>query len=117
MDRYKYMFNNCRIPKKPSDVNAMYDPKRNTHIVVIRKNRFYVVDTVYQGRPLTTGEFEYQFQRIIDAAGYTKGPALGVLTADHRDLWTDVSLAVGGAGEGCLERKPMLYYCDYAAES
>lgn len=91
MDRYKYMFNNCRVPQKPSDVNTMYDPVKNTHIVVIRKNKFYIVDTVHNGRQLSTGELEYQFQRIIDAAGYSKGVPLGVLTADNRDNWTEVS--------------------------
>ncbi|KAI9495160.1 acyltransferase ChoActase/COT/CPT [Zychaea mexicana] len=89
MDRYKYMFSNCRIPKKPADENAMYDPAKNTHILVIRKNKFYVVDTVHNGRQLTTGELEYQFQRVYDAAGFTKGVGFGALTADNRDNWAD----------------------------
>ncbi|KAI9248557.1 acyltransferase ChoActase/COT/CPT [Phascolomyces articulosus] len=89
MDRYKYMFSNCRLPTAPSDTNAMYDPIQNTHIIVIRKNKFYVVDTVQNGRQLTTGELEYQFQRVYDAAGYTKGVGLGVFTGDHRDNWTE----------------------------
>ncbi|KAI8142895.1 acyltransferase ChoActase/COT/CPT [Fennellomyces sp. T-0311] len=89
MDRYKYMFNNCRIPRKPSDVNAMYDTAKNTHIIVMRKNKFYVVDTVINGRQLTTGELEYQFQRVIESAGFAKGVGLGALTADNRDNWAD----------------------------
>ncbi|KAI9320025.1 acyltransferase ChoActase/COT/CPT [Dichotomocladium elegans] len=89
MDRYKYMFNNCRMPAAEADVNAMFDPFKNTHIIAIRKNKFYVIDTVQNGRQLTTGELEYQFQRVIDAAGYNKGVGLGALTADNRDLWTE----------------------------
>ena len=69
----------------------MYDPIQNTHIIVMRKNKFYVVDTVHNGRQLTTGEFEYQFQRVYDAAGFTKGVGLGAFTGDDRDNWTDVS--------------------------
>ncbi|KAJ8659899.1 hypothetical protein O0I10_004492 [Lichtheimia ornata] len=87
MDRYKYMFNNCRIPSTPADVNAMYDPIKNTHIIAVRKNKYYVIDTVQNGRQLSTGELEYQFQRVIDAAGYSKGLGIGALTADQRDNW------------------------------
>ncbi|KAI9014355.1 acyltransferase ChoActase/COT/CPT [Phycomyces nitens] len=89
MDSYKYMFNNCRIPKKPSDFEAQFDPIANTHVVVIRKNKFYLVDTVHNGQQLSTQELQSQYERVIDAAGESKGLALGVLTAENRDTWTD----------------------------
>ncbi|CAO3611272.1 unnamed protein product [Cunninghamella echinulata] len=89
MDSYKYMFNNCRIPKKPSDIEVAFDPFKNTHIIVIRKNRFYFVDVVYNGQQLSTTEIEQQFHRIVNLAGQDKGLPLGVLTADHRDNWTE----------------------------
>lgn len=91
MDSYKYMFNNCRIAKKPSDLAASYDPFKNTHIIAIRKNKFYFVDTVYNGVQLNTKELEQQFQSVIDQAGNIKGLPIGVLTAENRDTWTDVS--------------------------
>ncbi|KAL7316841.1 Carnitine O-acetyltransferase mitochondrial [Mucor circinelloides] len=90
MDSYKYMFNNCRIAKKPSDLAASYDPFKNTHIIAIRKNKFYFVDTVYNGVQLNTKELEQQFQSVIDQAGDIKGLPIGVLTAENRDTWTDV---------------------------
>ncbi|KAI8988616.1 acyltransferase ChoActase/COT/CPT [Mycotypha africana] len=94
MDSYKYMFNNCRIAKKPSDEAAIFDPHQNTHIIAIRKNKFYFVDTVYNGKQLSTKELEQQFQRVIDQAGGLKGIPVGVLTSENRDVWTDVRQAL-----------------------
>ncbi|CAO3678708.1 unnamed protein product [Rhizopus stolonifer] len=88
MDSFKYMFNNCRIPKKPSDYEAIFDLSLN-HVVVLRKNKFYVVDTLHEGQPLSTAELEFQFQKIIDQAGASKGVPIGVLTTDNRDKWTE----------------------------
>ncbi|KAK4522056.1 uncharacterized protein ATC70_004595 [Mucor velutinosus] len=89
MDSYKYMFNNCRMPKKPSDYEAIFDPVKNNHVVVLRKNKFYVVDTFHNGKQLSTNELQHQFQRIIDQAGSSKGLPIGVLTSDNRDRWTE----------------------------
>ncbi|ORX42889.1 acyltransferase ChoActase/COT/CPT [Hesseltinella vesiculosa] len=94
MDSYKYMFNNCRIPQKPSDIEASFDPVKNTHIIVIRKNRFFFVDVVHNGVQLSTSELEQQFERVVALAGQDKGLPLGVLTADNRDNWTDARAAL-----------------------
>ncbi|CAO3616295.1 unnamed protein product [Cunninghamella echinulata] len=89
MDSYKYMFNNCRMPKKPSDYEAIFDPVQHNHVIAIRKNKFYVIDTIHDGKQLSTNELQQQFQRVIDMAGDEKGDAIGVLTAENRDNWTD----------------------------
>ncbi|KAG2183480.1 hypothetical protein INT43_006486 [Umbelopsis isabellina] len=89
MDSYKYMFNNCRIPVKPADVEEIYDPINNTHIAVVRNNKFYIVDTVHNGKQLSTAELENQFQRIIENARGSKALPIGVLTTENRDNWTD----------------------------
>ncbi|KAI8971690.1 acyltransferase ChoActase/COT/CPT [Mycotypha africana] len=89
MDSYKYMFNNCRMPKKPSDYEAIFDPVNNNHIVVLRKNKFYVVDTIHDGQQLSTAELQHQFEQIINDAGSLKGLAIGALTSDNRDNWTE----------------------------
>ncbi|CDS09881.1 hypothetical protein LRAMOSA02558 [Lichtheimia ramosa] len=89
MDSYKYMFNNCRIPRKPADLEVAYDPVKHSHIIAIRKNKFYVIDTVHNGRQLSTNELEKQFERVIELAGNEKGPAVGALTAENRDAWTE----------------------------
>lgn len=96
MDSYKYMFNNCRIPRKPADLEVAYDPVKHSHIIAIRKNKFYVIDTVHNGRQLSTNELEKQFERVIELAGNEKGPAVGALTAENRDAWTEVRYNFGG---------------------
>ena len=94
MDSYKYMFNNCRIPKKPSDIEIAYDPTQHTHIVAIRKNKFYVIDTIHNGQQLSTKELEQQFERVIKTAGNEQGPAVGALTTENRDNWTEVIIII-----------------------
>lgn len=102
MDSYKYMFNNCRMPKKPADYEAIFDPVKNNHVVVIRKNKFYVIDTNHNGKQLSTNELQQQFQRIIDQAGSGKGLPIGALTSDNRDKWTEVLLVFTNCGEAIM---------------
>lgn len=94
MDSYKYMFNNCRIPVKPSDIEESYDPVNHTHIAVVRNNKFYIVDTVHNGKQLSTAELEAQFERIIENARGSKALPIGVLTTENRDNWTDYRQAL-----------------------
>ncbi|CAO3688641.1 unnamed protein product [Rhizopus stolonifer] len=101
------MFNNCRIAHKPSDLKGTFDPLTNTHIIVIRKNNFYFVDTVHSGKQLSTKEFEQQFQRVINEAGDIKGIPIGVLTSENRDKWCDYRdelLAANPANKQILEK-------------
>jgi hypothetical protein len=93
------MFNNCRIPKKPSDHEAIYDPTNHNHIIAIRKNKFYVIHTIHDGQQLSTSELQHQFQCVIDLAGQEKGVAIGALTGENRDIWTDVSIECLAEGE------------------
>ena len=58
MDSYKWMFNACRYPAKPSDYEKTFDPDKNNHIVVIRNNKFFIVDLVVDGQQLSTAEIE-----------------------------------------------------------
>jgi len=43
MSSYEWMFNCCRVPKKPADTSVKYPYQENPHIVVIRKNQFWKV--------------------------------------------------------------------------
>ncbi|KAI0117084.1 acyltransferase ChoActase/COT/CPT [Daldinia grandis] len=87
MDSYKWMFNTSRVPAKPADHPVKYDPKDHKHIIVIRKNQFFKVSHEVDGKQLNTSELESQFARIYDLA---KGaPAVGALTSENRDIWTD----------------------------
>ncbi|OTB03719.1 hypothetical protein M426DRAFT_321426 [Hypoxylon sp. CI-4A] len=87
MDSYKWMFNASRIPAKPADYPIKYDPKIHKHILVIRKNQFFKVAHEVDGRQLNTTELESQFARIYDLA--ERVPAVGALTSENRDVWTD----------------------------
>ena len=87
MESYQWMFNECRIPKKPADIPAKYSPTENKHILVIRKNQFFKVMHEVDGQQLNTSELEQQFRRVYEKA--EKAPAVGVLTTENRDIWTE----------------------------
>ncbi|RUS16391.1 hypothetical protein BC937DRAFT_91265 [Endogone sp. FLAS-F59071] len=89
MYSYKWMFNACRMPAKPSDYEMAFDPATNNHIVAVRHNQFYVIETQHDGRQLSTAELEVQFAGVLAQAGDKKDPSIGVLTSENRDVWTD----------------------------
>ncbi|KAF9479937.1 acyltransferase ChoActase/COT/CPT [Pholiota conissans] len=101
MASYKWLFHASRYPVKPSDTAFKFDPKTHNHIVVIRKNRFFVVPLAdAQGNELSAADLEAQFNSIIAQAGEgsTTAPAVGALTADNRDLWADAREELARAG-------------------
>ncbi|KAL2219477.1 carnitine acetyl transferase [Thermoascus aurantiacus ATCC 26904] len=103
MSSYQYMFNCCRIPAPGADYPKKYPPQENEHIVVVRKNRFFKVPVVVDGRQLNTSELQRQFERIYQVA--QRAPAVGVLTAANRDFWADARnklLAADPANEQAL---------------
>jgi carnitine O-acetyltransferase len=87
MESYKYMFNCCRVPAKPADFPVNYPPKENSFFVVVRKNQFFKVDHEVGGKQLNTSELEEQFKKIYRLAETV--PAIGILTSENRDVWTD----------------------------
>jgi carnitine O-acetyltransferase len=88
MSSYEWMFNCSRVPKEGSDTSVKFNFKENQHIVVVRKNQFWKVPHEIDGKQLNTAELELQFQRIYEKAD--KAPAVGILTSQNRDVWTDV---------------------------
>lgn len=89
MDSYKWMFNACRIPKKPVDEPIKYPASEHKYFVVIRKNHFFKVLHEVDGTQLNTHELEAQFARIYKLANSSKAHAVGALTSENRDIWTD----------------------------
>ncbi|PLB40235.1 carnitine O-acetyltransferase CAT2 [Aspergillus candidus] len=87
MSSYEYMFNCCRVPADPADYPQQYPAAENEHIVAVRKNQFFKVPLVVNGRRLNVSELQQQFERIYQTA--TRAPAVGVLTAANRDRWTE----------------------------
>ncbi|KAL2261708.1 hypothetical protein VTK26DRAFT_3530 [Humicola hyalothermophila] len=88
MDSYKWMFNASRVPAKPADYPVKFDPAQNKHILVIRKNQFFKVAHEVGGKQLNTSELEQAFRRVYELAG-ERAPAVGALTSENRDVWTD----------------------------
>mmetsp|Transcript_7017 Transcript_7017/g.11043 ORF Transcript_7017/g.11043 Transcript_7017/m.11043 type:complete len:627 (-) Transcript_7017:96-1976(-) len=89
MATYPLLFNACRIPTFPSDVVATYNGTENRHVVVMRRGRFFVVETHHEGVPLQQSDWERQLGLVIaaaDSAGDEPNP-IGALTALGRDEW------------------------------
>lgn len=96
METYKWLFHSSRHPVKPVDTVMKSDPLTNNHIVVIRKNRFFVVPLAdASGRDLSAAELEAQFNAIIKTAGSESRPMpIGALTSDNRDVWAEAREAL-----------------------
>jgi carnitine O-acetyltransferase len=89
MDSYKWMFNACRYPAKPDDYARTFDGVK--HVAVVRKNRFWVFDVVdAHGTRLSTADIQHQLDQIVKKAGELSAPAVGSLTTQNRDVWTEV---------------------------
>ncbi|KAF8073434.1 acyltransferase ChoActase/COT/CPT [Lyophyllum atratum] len=103
MESYKWLFHASRYPKIPSDTAAKFSSVEHNHIVVLRKNRFFVVPLAHPdtGAELSAAELEEQFTRITQTAT-TPGTPVGALTSDNRDHWTharEALLALPGNAE------------------
>ncbi|KAH9248971.1 hypothetical protein BASA81_013371 [Batrachochytrium salamandrivorans] len=87
--QYRYMFNSTRIPTSGSDTTRLVDPSKNNHIVVLRNNQFFIIQTTHSnGSQLSTVDLQAQIQKVYDQAGSTKDIPVGLLTAENRDVWT-----------------------------
>ncbi|RXK38400.1 carnitine O-acetyltransferase [Tremella mesenterica] len=84
MASYKYLFNAVRVPTSPADVPLAY-PKDTHHIVVLRNNRYFKVDTKGRGKKALAEAFE----KVKKLADTKAGEGLGILTVDDRDVWTE----------------------------
>lgn len=87
MDSYKWMFNASRVAAKPADHPVKFDPKDHKHIIAIRKNQFFKIPHEIDGQQLNTSELEAQFAKVYKLA--QRVPAVGALTSENRDIWTD----------------------------
>lgn len=83
MSSYQWMFNCARVAAEPADFPNMYAHKDNQHIVVVRKNQFFKVNTHVDGQQLTTAELELQFSKIYKNAQTTL--PVGAMTSLPRD--------------------------------
>jgi carnitine O-acetyltransferase len=59
-------------------------------VIFVRKNKFYEVEVVQDGKELSVAELENQIRQVYEAAGDSLGTPIGALTAENRDIWADV---------------------------
>lgn len=97
MDSYQWMFNASRVAAKPADYPVKFDAKANKHLVAIRKNNVYKILHEVDGKQLSTAELEAQFKRVYELAS-SRGPAVGALTSENRDIAADAREVLLKAG-------------------
>ncbi|MBW0504842.1 hypothetical protein O181_044557 [Austropuccinia psidii MF-1] len=92
MNSYRWLFNSCRYPQKPSDTAKKFDPNTHNHLIVIRKGKFFEFSVIKpDGTWLSEAELESQFQRVVELAGQEQDPhPIGALATEHRDTWADM---------------------------
>ncbi|XP_003740711.1 carnitine O-acetyltransferase [Galendromus occidentalis] len=87
MMQYKNILGTHREPHIPLD--KLFHARDSKHIVVAYQGNFYevkVYDT--EGRQLATAQILQQLHEIrVDSLEKGKGPQVGILTTQHRDLW------------------------------
>ncbi|CBN79817.1 Carnitine/choline O-acyltransferase [Ectocarpus siliculosus] len=109
---YKYMFNACRVPGEAEDRVRLFPAAGNHHILVIRRNRFFVVHvTDAEGQPLSHRDIQLQLQAVVDLAGPAASESappsrpVGVLTSWGRPEWAKArEQLVADGNEELLER-------------
>lgn len=103
MDSYQWMFNASRVAAKPADYPVKFDAKANKHLVAIRKNNVYKILHEVDGKQLSTAELEAQFKRVYELAS-SRGPAVGALTSENRDIAADArELLLKAGNKAALE--------------
>lgn len=99
MDSYKWMFNASRVAARPVDYPVKFNPAEHKHIVAVRRNQFFKIAHEVDGKQLNTSELEAQFKRVYELA-QQRAPAVGALTSENRDVWTDARAVLLGAAPG-----------------
>ncbi|EXJ63896.1 carnitine O-acetyltransferase [Cladophialophora yegresii CBS 114405] len=83
MSSYQYMFNTSRVAAEPADYPVQYPPEGHEHIIVIRNNEFWKVQTHVSGKQLNASELELQFKKVYQNAQLAD--PIGAITSLPRD--------------------------------
>ncbi|KIW73774.1 hypothetical protein PV04_01867 [Phialophora macrospora] len=83
MSSYQYMFNTSRVAAEPVDYPIQYPPEGHEHIIVMRNNQFWKVQTHVAGKQLNTSELELQFNKVYKNA--QMADPVGAITSLPRD--------------------------------
>ncbi|OCH85928.1 carnitine acetyl transferase [Obba rivulosa] len=90
MDSWRWMFDCCRVPGKTADWSVSHaregDHGDSGHVIVLRRGRVWRLEPWRDGRLLSVPELQQQIEWIYENT-QKEYPAVGVLTASHRDVW------------------------------
>lgn len=87
MAAYYWLFNSCRVPRLGQDESMKFTALR--HVAVVYNERFWKLD-LSTIEYLETQVLETAYEQVMDNT-LGIGPGMGVLTAQDRDIWADVS--------------------------
>jgi carnitine O-acetyltransferase len=88
MSSYKWLFNSCRYPFKPSDTAKKFDPQGSNHLAVIRKGKFFEFPVSKpDGSWFSAAELE-----VWAVIFYISLEVGGMYLANFRDLAENLSL-------------------------
>ncbi|KAK2174837.1 hypothetical protein NP493_772g02027 [Ridgeia piscesae] len=91
MTQYYKILSSCRVPLPGRDAVRQFSSDDAKHIVVIHNNHFFSVD-VYgkNGEQLSQDQLYQQLRSVVERSP-TLAPPVGILTANERDTWAEVS--------------------------
>ncbi|TWW81966.1 choline O-acetyltransferase-like [Takifugu flavidus] len=92
MEQYYRLFSSYRYPGLKTDtlkVQTNAPPSVPEHIIVARKNQFFVLGVVANGEQLNEAEILHQLEKIAKTSENAEErlPPVGILTADGRTEW------------------------------
>ncbi|KAF5291724.1 hypothetical protein FQR65_LT11418 [Abscondita terminalis] len=84
MNQYNKIFGTVRVPCEPLDDLKFFN--KSEHIVVVHKNHYFKLQLFANCKPLSDIQIYEQLQCVVQESA-KKDPPIGVLSADHRDVW------------------------------
>lgn len=88
MEFYSWFFNSTREPRREEDEMVQYSG--NDYLVAFRRGHVYKVPLRLDGAPVSYRALKKSFQAIVDADQKPES-WVGILSADERDSWSEVS--------------------------
>ncbi|GAB6018838.1 hypothetical protein CHUAL_000499 [Chamberlinius hualienensis] len=91
MAQYYRLLTSCRIPLPEKDEQLSTIGRRDEHITVAYKKRFYIIPVIINEERVAENAIKDALKRVVQFGGQQndEGDLIGILTADHRDRWAN----------------------------